>query len=404
MKKKRRKLKWKNIIKLFLVIIFIILIISLITKGCSKSNFEVKLTIKSIEYGEEFKSDMIEKVKYKGKDVTDKIEYEFNPTKLGKNDLIIKYNNEKYKYKLNVVDTKKPEIELTGGDILLEINGKYQEYGYKAIDNYDGDITSRVEIKNNINTNKSGEYKVEYTVTDSSKNTFNIERKVTVTDKTPLDMSVKEFSLNGYYDNVLLKETNSFDDKYLKDFVFAGDSIPLYYANYDAITGHQIWNKNGINPETAKTSNININYGNDGQMLLVDAFKEYKPKYALLTLGSNSAGWMKVDYFISEYKELIEQIQEVSPDTTIIIQSIPPVDARLDANNSLNNKKINDYNYYLLKMCNELNLKFLNSAEALKDKNGTCKTGLCQEDGIHQTKKGIIELVLYLKNHYKIEE
>ena len=54
-------------------------------------------------------------------------------------------------------------------------------------------------------------------------------------------------------------------------------------------------------------------------------------------------------------------------------------------------------------MCNEMDLMFLNSAEALKDENGTCKTGLCQSDGIHQTKKGIIDLVLYLKNHFTVE-
>lgn len=402
MRKKRRKIKWKNIAKLILIIVFIVIIIKFI-KGCGKSDFFIKLNIDSLDYKQEFNKDMIEKLTYKGKDIKEEAEYEFNPTKLGKNDLIIKYNNYKYVYKLNVVDRELPTIELVGGDVIIPINTKYEEYGYKALDNYDGDITNKVTVKNNVDISKVGEYKVEYTVKDSSSNESKVERKVTVTDKTPLDMSVKEFSLKGYYDNVMLKETEELDDKYLKDFIFAGDSIPLYYAEYDGITGHQIWNKNGINPETIKTSNININYGNDGEMLLVDAVKKYKPKYILLTLGSNSAGWMKVDYFISEYKDLIEQIKEASPDTTIIIQSIPPVDAKLDINNTLNNKKINNYNYYLLKMCNELNLKFLNSAEALKDENGTCKTGLCQSDGIHQTKQGIIKLVSYLKNHYTID-
>ena len=217
-------------------------------------------------------------------------------------------------------------------------------------------------------------------------------------------MSIKEFKLDGYYDNVILKETEEMEDKYLKDFVFVGDSIPLYYAEYEGITGHQIWNKNGINPETIKTSNININYGNDGEMLVIDAFKKYKPKYALITLGSNSAAWMKVEYFISEYKELIKQIQEVSKDTKIIIQSIPPVSSKLDIDSALNNKKINNYNYYLLKMCSELNIDFLNSATALKDINGTCKTGYCQSDGIHQTKDGIIALVEYLKTHFNVSQ
>ena len=398
MKKKKVRIKWKNVGKLVLVIIAIVLVIKFI-KNSSKP-FKISFKVNSIEYGEEFSKDIIDKLTYKGKNIKEEATYEFVGNKVGKNDLVITYQDKKYTVKLNVVDSKPPVIELKGGNVIVELNGKYQELGYTATDNYDGDITNKVEIKNNVNISKVGDYTIQYKVNDSSKNEYSIERKVTVTDKTPLDMSVKDFNLRGYYENILLKETDTMSDDILKKFVFVGDSIPLYYAEYTGITGHQIWNKNGINPETIKTSNININYGNDGEMLVVDAFKKYKPEYALITLGSNSAGWMKVSYFISEYKELINQIKQVSPDTKIIIQSIPPVDARLDVNNSLNNKKINDFNYYLLKMCNDLDLPFLNSAEALKDSNGTCKTGLCQSDGIHQTKDGIYALVNYLKSHY----
>ena len=400
--KKRRKLKYKNIIKLVLIIISIILFIKFITT--KKSPFQLKLNIESIEYGEEFNKDMIKSLMYNGKDIKDTSEYEFKYEKLGKNDLIIKYDNKTYTIKIDVIDSKKPEIELEGDTVYLILNDEYKELGYKATDNYDGEITDKVEIENKVDNKKIGEYKIIYKVKDTSSNETIKERKVIVTDKSPLDMSIKEFKLDGYYDNVILKETEEMEDKYLKDFVFVGDSIPLYYAEYEGITGHQIWNKNGINPETIKTSNININYGNDGEMLVIDAFKKYKPKYALITLGSNSAGWMKVEYFISEYKELIHKIQEVSKDTKIIIQSIPPVSSKLDIDNSLNNKKINNYNYYLLKMCSELNIDFLNSATSLKDVNGACKIGYCQSDGIHQTKDGIIALVEYLKTHFNVSQ
>ena len=400
--KKRRKLKYKNILKLILIIIAIILFIKFITT--KKSPFQLKLNIESIEYGEEFNKDMIKSLTYNGKDIKDTSEYEFKYDKLGKNDLIIKYDNKTYTIKINVIDSKKPEIKLKGDMVYLILNEEYKELGYDATDNYDGEITDKVEVINEVDNKKIGEYKIIYKVKDTSENETIKERKVIVTDKSPLDMNIKEFKLDGYYDNVILKETNEMEDKHLKDFVFVGDSIPLYYAEYEGITGHQIWNKNGINPETIKTSNININYGNDGEMLVIDAFKKYKPKYALITLGSNSAAWMKVEYFISEYKELIKQIQEVSKDTKIIIQSIPPVSSKLDIDSALNNKKINNYNYYLLKMCSELNIDFLNSATALKDINGTCKTGYCQSDGIHQTKDGIIALVKYLKNHFNVSQ
>lgn len=65
---------------------------------------------------------------------------------------------------VRVVDTVCPEIILapdTGGTLLP--GTPYQEAGYRAIDNYDGDITDRVV--------RSEEYgKIIYAVTDSSGN------------------------------------------------------------------------------------------------------------------------------------------------------------------------------------------------------------------------------------------
>lgn len=79
-----------------------------------------------------------------------------------------------------VVDNIPPTIELTDNEIVISINDKIEEPGYKAFDNIDGDITSKVIITNNINNKKEGIYKITYEVTDSSNNKTTITRKVTV--------------------------------------------------------------------------------------------------------------------------------------------------------------------------------------------------------------------------------
>lgn len=295
------------------------------------------------------------------------------------------------------IDNIPPVITLEESDIILMQGDKYEEPGYQVIDNKDGDISNKAEVISNLKE-EPGIYTIEYKAIDSQGNESSKVRQVTIL-KSPLDMSIKEFTLEGYYDDIILKQTDEQLDEYLSDFVFVGDSIPNYYGSYLAIKGSQLWCKNGINPETAKTTPININYGYDGEMLMIDAFKKYQPKYALITLGTNSAAWMQPSYFISEYKELLESIQNISPNTIIVVQSIPPVDKKLDENNDLNNKKINDLNYYILKMCSEMNIKFLNSEETMKDEDGTCKKEYCQSDGIHHTNVGINELVMYLKSH-----
>lgn len=93
--------------------------------------------------------------------------------------------------KIKVIDDEKPNIILNGdGEITLEYGEEYKEPGFSASDNYDGDITSKVMVKNTINTKKSGTYKITYKVSDSSGNYVATKRMVYVKEKT--DNVIKE--------------------------------------------------------------------------------------------------------------------------------------------------------------------------------------------------------------------
>lgn len=82
-------------------------------------------------------------------------------------------------------DTIAPVINLIAGDDVYMIqDATYSEPGYTATDNYDGDITSSVNIVNNIDSSEFGTYKVEYSVKDSSGNLATATRFVTVVSKT----------------------------------------------------------------------------------------------------------------------------------------------------------------------------------------------------------------------------
>lgn len=79
--------------------------------------------------------------------------------------------------KVYVIDDVAPTITLKGNKIInLLVNSNYEEPGYEATDNYDGDITSNVQItKENIAEHK---YKLIYTVKDSSGNSTSEERTI----------------------------------------------------------------------------------------------------------------------------------------------------------------------------------------------------------------------------------
>ena len=131
----------------------------------------------------------------------------------------------------------------------------------------------------------------------------------------------------------------------------------------------------------------------------VALFEEKKPEVVIMTLGTNGVSAMDKDYFIEQYKIFLQSIIKVSPDTRLIIQSIPPVPIERDLEGkALNNDKINKYNYYIAEMCEELNLEFLFSANSMKDEEGGCKDGYCTKD-LHPTKEGNEELYKYALNH-----
>ena len=126
------------------------------------------------------------------------INHNINNKKVGTYEVIFKATDEtgrtkEMKHDFFVVDSTKPIITLNGTDLLLRINTPYKELGAKAIDNYDGDISNKIVIKNNIDVSKKGKYTVSYNVTDKSKNKAKeVKRNVQIVDDTKLLEKIKE--------------------------------------------------------------------------------------------------------------------------------------------------------------------------------------------------------------------
>ena len=78
-------------------------------------------------------------------------------------------------------DTEAPQITLNGdADITIKEQEKYEDPGVTAVDDRDGDITDQVVKEGYVDVYRSGTYTVTYTATDSSGNTAQATRNVTV--------------------------------------------------------------------------------------------------------------------------------------------------------------------------------------------------------------------------------
>lgn len=116
-------------------------------------------------------------------DITDRVEIENNDNEIIYTVKDSSNNKTKIIRKIINKDIDKPVINLNGDkEIIIYLGNNYEELGYSAIDNCDGDITNNVVIDNNINVNVVGTYKISYKVKDSSENETIIDRIVKVLD------------------------------------------------------------------------------------------------------------------------------------------------------------------------------------------------------------------------------
>ena len=82
---------------------------------------------------------------------------------------------------VNPVDTTSPVISILGTNpITVALGSVYTDAGATALDNLDGDITSKIVVVNNVNTAVAGTYSVVYSVSDLAGNSASSARSVTV--------------------------------------------------------------------------------------------------------------------------------------------------------------------------------------------------------------------------------
>lgn len=79
---------------------------------------------------------------------------------------------------------KAPTINIIGEkEMTLTVGENYVEKGATAQDEYDGDITNKIQTSGSVNTSKAGTYEITYKVKNSKQKETTIKRKITVKEK-----------------------------------------------------------------------------------------------------------------------------------------------------------------------------------------------------------------------------
>lgn len=89
-------------------------------------------------------------------------------------------------------DTEKPVITLKGNaEITINIGEEFIDEGVTAVDNEDGDITSKIKKTGNVDTKKQGNYTITYIVSDKAGNRAEAIRKVEVIKPTTTEVKTE---------------------------------------------------------------------------------------------------------------------------------------------------------------------------------------------------------------------
>ena len=195
-------------LKIILIVLGVILALAAITVSFLHFNhYHIELTLNgaehlTLEFGDEYKEEgatAFLKGRWhlsKGRALDVKTEGTVDTSKLGTYTLRytadVTRRHAEAERTVAIIDTAAPSLTLKGDKkITLTEGSDFKEPGYVATDNYDGDLTKSVAIKGKVDTKKVGEYTLTYTVKDSSGNTTEAKRTVTIKEKPKVKTKIK---------------------------------------------------------------------------------------------------------------------------------------------------------------------------------------------------------------------
>ena len=218
------------------------------------------------------------------------------------------------------------------------------------------------------------------------------------TEQSADDANIADHYQINEQSSALLPETADAGDAYQSETLFIGDSNTVrLYAN-GLISLQQFCAKEGIGTSAALNEGIVTFKKDSSRYTIAEAVAKMKPRRVVIMLGTNDTG-MAVEDFISNYKQLVQAIQTSYPYTDIIVNTVPPVPADHSNYPHMDQAKIDDFNMALLDMCEQLGVRFLNSAEALKGSDGYGIADYYTSGDIHLKSAGLKAVLNYLRTH-----
>ena len=206
----------------------------------------------------------------------------------------------------------------------------------------------------------------------------NLENKngIKITFKQSVVEETAEIIVNNTDDTLSMVK----QDKEVDDILFIGNSL---------VEGFRL---------TANTKDkfiCEVGISLKGLKKYFSQIEKYPCDFVAIEMGTNELGSYSEEEFKSEYLNLINKIFEVNENAKIYCISIPPVSQRKSDNSEyFNNNNVEKYNKYILDICEENNLVYIDSTPFFGYILDSSITG----DGIHLIGKKYIEWFNFVRD------
>ena len=204
----------------------------------------------------------------------------------------------------------------------------------------------------------------------------------------------------GWPSETLLAQTDYADESYLDGIVFVGDSRTNGMMKYGFIEEGQTFAVDGINHRDIQEQKFVYLDSKTSPYTLAEAIEIKQPEIIMVALGINGVAFMAEDDFMAEYENLIDLLQESSPDSKVIIEAILPVSSSKEKSDPrMKNTIIDAYNDRLYSLAQQKGCYFLDWSDELKDSNNALAKEYDSGDGLHLNTSAYEVLMDYIMTH-----
>ena len=191
------------------------------------------------------------------------------------------------------------------------------------------------------------------------------------------------------------------DARFVEELTFLGDSITAHMAQRSEVAKERVWatRERYLNLD-ARIAHARVIAPDTGaEELIASVAARIRPKYLVITLGIDYGVYYYRDApqtFAHYYEVLLDGIENASPNTKILLQSIFPV---TPACHVVSNAMIDNANAVIREIAARRGLYYLDTQAVLRDADGYLKESYCNSaDGIHLNEEAYRVILSYIES------